>query len=43
MELKDDISQFKIDGYARQYFSVQRKGIFRRKVPIEKMLEYQKV
>lgn len=41
-ELKNDISQFKIDGYALKYFTTQRRGLFRRKVPIEKMLEYQK-
>ena len=42
-ELKNDISNFKIDGYAQKYFTTQRRGLFRRKVPIAKMLEYEKV
>eukprot|EP00842_Homolaphlyctis_polyrhiza_P001057 jgi/Hompol1/1952/HPOL_005807-RA len=37
-----DINQFKIDGFAKKYFSQHRRGFFRRKVPIEKMLVYQK-
>jgi hypothetical protein len=41
-DLKFDISQFKIDGYAKKYFAVQRRGIFRRKVPLKKVLVYQK-
>ncbi|KAL2916168.1 hypothetical protein HK105_204259 [Polyrhizophydium stewartii] len=40
--LLQDISQFKIDGFAKKYFSEHRRGIFRRKVPVEKMLLYQK-
>jgi tRNA(Glu) U13 pseudouridine synthase TruD len=42
-ELKKAIENFKIDGYAKKYFGTQRKGIFRKKVPLEKMLVYQKV
>jgi hypothetical protein len=41
-DLKNDICQFKIDGYAKKYFGVQRRGIFRRKVPLKKVLVYQK-
>ncbi|KAI8914434.1 Rho GTPase activation protein [Gorgonomyces haynaldii] len=40
--LKEDISNFKIDGYAKKYFSKHKKGIFRRTVPLEKMLTFQK-
>ncbi|KAJ1336502.1 hypothetical protein BSLG_007286 [Batrachochytrium salamandrivorans] len=40
--LLQDITQFKIDGFAKQYFSEHRRGIFRRKVPLEKMLIFQK-
>ncbi|KAJ3321192.1 hypothetical protein HDV06_004535 [Boothiomyces sp. JEL0866] len=41
-DLKNDITQFKIDGYAKKYFATHRKGLFRRKVPVQKMLVYQK-
>ncbi|RUS18343.1 hypothetical protein BC937DRAFT_88864 [Endogone sp. FLAS-F59071] len=36
--LQNDINQFAIDGFARQYFSKHKKGIFRRRVPVEEML-----
>ncbi|GBC02411.1 hypothetical protein RclHR1_04600011 [Rhizophagus clarus] len=41
-ELQQDISKFRIDGFARKYFTTHKKGIFRRKVPLEKMLLFQK-
>ncbi|EGF77726.1 hypothetical protein BATDEDRAFT_91387 [Batrachochytrium dendrobatidis JAM81] len=41
-KLLQDITQFKIDGFAKKYFSEHRRGIFRRKVPLEKMLIFQK-
>ncbi|CAB4376882.1 unnamed protein product [Rhizophagus irregularis] len=41
-ELQEDISKFRIDGFARKYFTTHKKGIFRRKVPVEKMLLFQK-
>ncbi|KAI9337364.1 hypothetical protein DFJ73DRAFT_849162 [Zopfochytrium polystomum] len=41
-DLKRHISQFQIDGFAKKYFSEHRKGIFRRKVPLEHMLIYTK-
>ncbi|KAJ3219354.1 hypothetical protein HDU67_001573 [Dinochytrium kinnereticum] len=41
-DLKRHINQFRIDGFAKKYFSEHRKGIFRRKVPVEKMLVFQK-
>lgn len=42
LDLQNEIMQFKLEGYAKKYFGTQRKGLFRRKVPIEKMLLYQK-
>ena len=42
-DLKTEISQFQMVGFAQKFFSTQRQGIFRRIVPIEKMLIYQKV
>ncbi|TPX68495.1 hypothetical protein SpCBS45565_g03096 [Spizellomyces sp. 'palustris'] len=42
-DLKAQLSQFRIEGFATKYFSEHRKGIFfRRRVPVEKMLVYQK-
>ncbi|KAI1320344.1 hypothetical protein EDD11_001145 [Mortierella claussenii] len=41
-ELQTSISQFRIAGFAEKYFSTHKKGLFRRKVPMEKMLLHQK-
>ncbi|KAJ3112173.1 hypothetical protein HDU96_004874 [Phlyctochytrium bullatum] len=41
-DLKRHINQFRIDGFAKKYFAEHRKGILRRRVPLEKMLVYQK-
>ncbi|KAF9439153.1 hypothetical protein BGZ76_010746 [Entomortierella beljakovae] len=41
-ELQSSISQFRIAGFAQKYFSTHKKGLFRRKVPMEKMLLHQK-
>ncbi|KAI9205889.1 MyTH4 domain-containing protein [Polychytrium aggregatum] len=41
-DLKVAIGQFRIDGFAEKYFSQHRAGLFRRKVPLEKMLVYSK-
>ncbi|KAF9980684.1 hypothetical protein BGZ65_004802 [Modicella reniformis] len=41
-ELQSSISQFRIAGFARKYFATHKKGLFRRKVPMEKMLLHQK-
>ncbi|KAJ3180906.1 hypothetical protein HDU87_001552 [Geranomyces variabilis] len=42
-ELKAELSQFRIRGFAEKYFSEHKKGLFiRRTVPVEKMLVYQK-
>ncbi|KAJ3038608.1 hypothetical protein HDV00_000452 [Rhizophlyctis rosea] len=42
MDLKQQLTQFQLDGFAKKYFSEHRRGIFRRKVPVEKMMVYQK-
>lgn len=41
--LKNEINHFAIDGYAKKYFSTHKKGLFRRRVPINKMLKWSKV
>lgn len=41
--LLSDINQFKIEGFANKFFTEHRKGLFRQRVPIEKMLVYTKV
>ncbi|KAI9297276.1 hypothetical protein K502DRAFT_301114 [Neoconidiobolus thromboides FSU 785] len=38
--LKQDINQFQIDGFAKRFFSTHKKGLFRKKVPLEKMLTW---
>eukprot|EP01136_Pigoraptor_vietnamica_P027805 Opistho-1_new@84545 len=40
--LKEDISSFKMDGYAAKFFSVHKRGLFRRKVPMKSMLQWAK-
>lgn len=43
-DLASDIQQFVQTEFARQYFSTHRTGfIFRRKVPVERMMMWQKV
>jgi hypothetical protein len=41
--LQQEITQFVIDGFAKKYFSTHKKGLFRRKVPMEEMLQWTKV
>ncbi|KAK3842836.1 MAG: hypothetical protein J3R72DRAFT_367515 [Linnemannia gamsii] len=41
-ELQSSISQFRIAGFAQKYFSTHKKGLFRRRVPMERMLLHQK-
>ncbi|RKP10231.1 Rho GTPase activation protein [Thamnocephalis sphaerospora] len=42
-DLRDDpMLQFQIDGFAKKHFAIHKKGIFRRKVPVEKMLQWTK-
>ncbi|OZJ06875.1 hypothetical protein BZG36_00023 [Bifiguratus adelaidae] len=40
--LKNDISKFAINGFARQYFATHKRGIFRKTVPVEEMLQWQR-
>eukprot|EP00158_Paraphelidium_tribonemae_P003193 Partr_v1_DN25949_c0_g1_i3_m68372 putative Rho GTPase activating protein 39 len=40
--LKSDIGQFKIEGFAQQFFSTHKRGIFRKRVPIDQMLVFTK-
>ncbi|KAG2183668.1 hypothetical protein INT43_006676 [Umbelopsis isabellina] len=42
VNLQREITQFAIDGFAQKYFSTHKKGLFRRKVPREKMLQWTK-
>jgi hypothetical protein len=41
--LKNEINRFAIDGYAKKYFSTHKRGLFRKRVPINKMLKWSKV
>ena len=41
-QLMNEISQFKLEGFAQKYFSTHKKGILRKKVPLLKMLEFTK-
>ncbi|KAH8549091.1 Rho GTPase activation protein [Umbelopsis sp. PMI_123] len=42
VNLQREITQFAIDGFAKKYFSTHKKGLFRRKVPMEQMLQWTK-
>lgn len=43
LDLKEDLEKFRINGFAKTYFAQHKSGIlFKRKVPIEKMVIYQK-
>lgn len=43
-DLASDIQQFSETQFARQYFSTHRSGfIFRRRIPVEQMMTWQKV
>ncbi|EPZ35453.1 MyTH4 domain-containing protein [Rozella allomycis CSF55] len=41
-DLKTEINQFMIDGFAKKFFATHKRGIFRRKVPVEQMLMFEK-
>jgi hypothetical protein len=41
-DIREDIKKFQIDGYAAKYFSTHRVGLFRRTVPLDKMLRWSK-
>lgn len=36
--LQQEINQFAIDGFAKKYFATHKKGLFRRKVPLNELL-----
>ncbi|ORX96660.1 hypothetical protein K493DRAFT_336817 [Basidiobolus meristosporus CBS 931.73] len=42
LQLLEEMSQFRIDGTTQKYFAVHKKGIFRRKVSMEKLLQWSK-
>lgn len=41
--LQQEINKFAIDGFAKKYFATHKKGLFRRKVPMNEMLKWTKV
>ncbi|KAK9711723.1 hypothetical protein K7432_007622 [Basidiobolus ranarum] len=41
-QLLEEMNQFQIDGFSPKYFAVHKKGIFRRKVSMEKLLQWSK-
>lgn len=42
--LADDILQFQVSDFAKRYFSTHKTGlIFRRRVPVEQLMVWQKV
>lgn len=42
-QLLADISQFKIEGFAKRFFSTHKRGIFRKKVPLTQLVLWEKV
>lgn len=42
-ELRNDILQFKIEGFAEKFFATHKSGLFRRRVPVNKMIKWTKV
>ncbi|KAI8384467.1 uncharacterized protein BYT42DRAFT_562625 [Radiomyces spectabilis] len=40
--LQQDINQFAIDGFAKKYFATHKRGLFRRRVPMNQMLQWTK-
>ncbi|KAI8388521.1 uncharacterized protein BYT42DRAFT_237779 [Radiomyces spectabilis] len=40
--LRQDINQFAIDGFAKKYFATHKRGLFRRRVPMNEMLQWTK-
>jgi hypothetical protein len=37
-----DINKFQLEGYAKKYFAAQKRGIFRRRIPVTELLTFQK-
>ncbi|KAI9223041.1 hypothetical protein BC828DRAFT_403499 [Blastocladiella britannica] len=42
VDLRAQLSQFRISGFAQKYFREQKRGLFRRRVPVEKLLVWTK-
>lgn len=40
--LQQEINRFAIDGFAQKYFSTHKRGLFRRRVPMNEMLKWTK-
>ncbi|KAJ1974813.1 hypothetical protein H4R34_004579 [Dimargaris verticillata] len=38
--LQHDIAMFQIDGFAKDYFATHKRGLFRRRVPLQEMLRF---
>ena len=42
--LVEDIQQFQVEDFAKRYFSTHRAGfLFRRRIPVEQLMTWQKV
>lgn len=41
-DLIADINQFKIEGFAKQFFSTHKRGIFRKRVPVDRLVVWEK-
>jgi hypothetical protein len=38
-----EINKFQLEGYAKKFFAAQKRGIFRRRIPVTELLTFQKV
>ncbi|KAH8924223.1 hypothetical protein BT69DRAFT_98437 [Atractiella rhizophila] len=41
-DLQAAIAEFSIDGFAKRYFASRKRGLFRREVPLEELMRFQK-
>ncbi|CAG8490713.1 6207_t:CDS:10 [Paraglomus brasilianum] len=41
-DLQEEINKFRVEGFAEKYFNTHKKGIFRRRIPVDKLLEFQR-
>ncbi|CAG8575102.1 10612_t:CDS:10 [Paraglomus occultum] len=41
-DLQEEINKFRVEGFAEKYFNEHKRGIFRRRIPFCKLLEFQK-
>jgi len=42
-DLQEEINKFRVEGFAETYFNAHKRGLFRRRIPVDKLLEFQKV